>query len=337
MADFVTATIGGTIRIWKWDEHKEPYAIHNHKKVEECYIHSVAASPDGRLFTTAHEGCVCLWSMITGQQISTLSGFKCWANGSSISTELVAVACGDGSIKLYKHDGTFVHEIRNSNPVYDVCFSPDGQQLVSAGFDDTARVWDITTYTQRFALKKSNWICSVAWSSCGGIIVATCGDNLCVWDTVRGTLITTLSGHLSRLVGVAINSEWIATASSDGIVRLWQKNGVLKRTFNDHIKHCHISAVSFSADGKYLASASYDKTVRIWEIDRGLCIHVLRHDECVSGVAFCTVDKRALARQQDTMFAMAIICDQQETDPYLPREVWSECLNLISWRDFIRT
>lgn len=48
-----------------------------------------------------------------------------------------------------------------------------------------------------------------------------------------------------------------------------------------------VTAVAISPDGQYIASASEDKTVRLWEIDTGKELHVLRgHSQFVQAVAF---------------------------------------------------
>ena len=47
-----------------------------------------------------------------------------------------------------------------------------------------------------------------------------------------------------------------------------------------------VSSVTFSPDGKLLASGSYDKTVKLWDIQSGTCIKTLGHNEWVSSVTF---------------------------------------------------
>jgi WD40 repeat protein/class 3 adenylate cyclase len=62
-------------------------------------------------------------------------------------------------------------------------------------------------------------------------------------------------------------------------------NFVLGRTLAGHT--AEVSAVAFSPDGRLVASASRDKTVRVWELGTGQAVHVLKgHTDAVSAVAF---------------------------------------------------
>ena len=49
----------------------------------------------------------------------------------------------------------------------------------------------------------------------------------------------------------------------------------------------HVNGVSFSPDGKYVASCSWDKTVKIWEVQTKKCVATLKgHTGGVFGVSF---------------------------------------------------
>src|SRR5262245_35145971 len=64
------------------------------------------------------------------------------------------------------------------------------------------------------------------------------------------------------------------------------KAGRLLRTFQGHSEGVH--QVAFSPDGKRLASASDDATVRVWELNTGKQLHTLggHGKSSVRGVAF---------------------------------------------------
>jgi WD40 repeat protein len=67
------------------------------------------------------------------------------------------------------------------------------------------------------------------------------------------------------------NSTWLASASFDNTVKIWDINsGKYLQTLEGHSDL--VSSVTFSHDSIWLASASDDNTVKIWDISSGKCL-----------------------------------------------------------------
>ena len=74
-------------------------------------------------------------------------------------------------------------------------------------------------------------------------------------------------GHTAGINGASFSSDgkYIATASSDNTVRLWdvETGEELRRYTGD----APIENVVFSQDGKYILTGADDGTARLWDVD----------------------------------------------------------------------
>ena len=74
--------------------------------------------------------------------------------------------------------------------------------------------------------------------------------------------------------------------------------GALLRTLEGHSDDVHCVAVT--GDGKRAVSASYDNTLRVWDLDTGRALRTLEgHSFCVEGVAVTADGKRAVSASSD--------------------------------------
>ena len=79
-------------------------------------------------------------------------------------------------------------------------FSPDGQRIVTASDDNSARIWDAATGKQIAALQgHTDRVRSAAFSPDGRRIVTASDDNTArIWDAATGKQIAALQGHTDR-------------------------------------------------------------------------------------------------------------------------------------------
>lgn len=87
-------------------------------------------------------------------------------------------------------------------------------------------------------------------------------------------------------LGVSPDSRYLATASADRTVRLWEvATGRLLHTLDRH--DGNVSSVAFSPEGRYLASGDVGGTVRLWEARTGRLVQRLEgHTALALAVAF---------------------------------------------------
>src|SRR5215469_1738117 len=88
-------------------------------------------------------------------------------------------------------------------------FSPDGSRVVTASWDNTARVWDAATGASAAILSgHRGWVNSAAFSPDGSKIVTASWDKRSrVWDVRTGAVVAILSGHTDRVNGAAFSPD----------------------------------------------------------------------------------------------------------------------------------
>jgi serine/threonine protein kinase len=159
-----------------------------------------------------------------------------------------------------------------------VAFSPDGRTLVTGSFDDRLRLWSFPDGEPGPWLVGHTGDVNSAAISADGRLLATAGDDRTVrlWDLPSGKPRSGVLNHPDRVYSVAFSPlvSVAATGCDDFLVRLWSATGALHATLTGHSSF--VRHVAFSADGKLLASASGDRTSRIWRVADGRLQTVLQ-------------------------------------------------------------
>src|SRR5206468_1649666 len=81
--------------------------------------------------------------------------------------------------------------------IFGVAFSPDGQTLATASFDNTVKLWDFATGKEKMTLKgHTKPVYAVVYSH-DGTLIATAGDDnsIRIWDAKDGKFLRECKGH----------------------------------------------------------------------------------------------------------------------------------------------
>lgn len=79
------------------------------------------------------------------------------------------------------------------------------------------------------------------------------------------------------------DDQTVATGSNDGVIKLWGRDGTLRKAIQGH--RDQILSIKFSPDGRMLATASFDQTVKLWRQD-GTLLQTMQHEGKVWDASF---------------------------------------------------
>jgi WD40 repeat protein len=188
------------------------------------------------------------------------------------------------------------NQIRHQSSVWSVSFSPDGQYLATGSLDGTARLWDLQgNQVAEFSGHQSS-VLSVSFSPDGQYLATGSDDRTArLWDR-KGNQVAEFSGHQGWVMSVSFSpdGQYLATGSSDSTARLWDLNHLpnppLLRGGNGGVVFSghqdSVWSVSFSPNGQYLATASHDRTARLWDMQGNQVAEFSGHQGWVWSVSF---------------------------------------------------
>ncbi|MFC1792793.1 protein kinase [Planctomycetota bacterium] len=287
----------------------ESLVLHGHSS----QVSTVKYNPSGdQLASSGIDSSVRLWSTMDGRQISTIGRHQScfnvqfstdgqWiaANGIQNSRYVVEVW------EVYPPHQTRFSEMLDREPAA-LTFSADSQHLI-VGVGGTLIVFDCNTWEKIGELGQHDDLALDITTSCDGKYLASTSFNgsVKIWDATRlhewqeGRVI--YEGKAGFFwVGFSPDSKRLAVGERDGEIEILDVASgktvmVIPGAHGDQV-----SCVCFCPYGKYIASCSADRTVRVWEAETSKLVDIfLDHKEPVVSVAFSPDGKHVASTGYD--------------------------------------
>ncbi|XVE76756.1 hypothetical protein DITRI_Ditri13aG0006500 [Diplodiscus trichospermus] len=269
-----------TVRLWDLNTQTPMFTCKGHKNWVLC----IAWSPDGKhLVSGSKSGELQCWDPQTGEGAGNpLTGHKKWITGISWEPVHLNAPC---------------------------------RRFVSASKDGDARIWDISLKKCVICLSGHTLaVTCVKWGGDGVIYTGSQDCTIKVWETSQGKLIRELKGHGHWVNSLALSTEYVlrtgafdhtgkqysspeemkkvalerynkmkgsaperlVSGSDDFTMFLWEpavsKHPKVRMTGHQQL----VNHVYFSPDGLWVASASFDKSVKLWNGTTGEFIAAFR-------------------------------------------------------------
>ncbi len=172
-----------------------------------------------------------------------------------------------------------------------IAFTNNGATLVSSGFDNNVRIWNVRSGSQTKLLSAHRSDVNAIDIHNGKVISADTRGEIVLWDLKTGKALKNFQGHNASVSSVVFSGtdKKFFSSSTDNKIKFWYTANTRKEQYIFRAHNNPIRKIIYSHKKRFLASASASKEIKLWNLETG---RVLRryngHEGGVNTIAFST-------------------------------------------------
>ncbi|KAK4726191.1 hypothetical protein R3W88_031108 [Solanum pinnatisectum] len=211
---------------------------------------------------------------------------------------LLATGSYDGQARIWTRSGLLLKTLnKHEGTIFSLKWNKKGDYLLSGSTDRTAVVWNVKSGESKQQFNFNSGMLDVDWLDNNSFAVGSTDNKIYVCKVGENQPVKRFSGHKNEINAIQWDpsGSLLASCSEDTTVKIWSmKKDVCLLDFREHSKE--INTIKWSPTGAgtsnpnkklLLASASFDSTVKLWDVEQGRLLHSLNgHREVVYSVAF---------------------------------------------------